>query len=66
MIFAIIEKLLYNICRQTILSERGNMNMLVMMSTINHTYNRSAAKQDRWSECFACVVATNFSEDDVA
>lgn len=38
--------------------------MLVMMSTINHTYNRSAAKQDRWSECFACVVATSFSEED--
>ena len=41
--------------------------MLVMMSTINHTYNRSAAadKQDRWSECFACS-GNSFSEDDVA
>ena len=34
---------------------------IVMMSTINHTYNRSAAKQDRWSECFACR-GNSFSE----
>ena len=41
--------------------------LFVMMSTINHTYNRSAAaKQDRWSECFTCRGNSFSGEDDIA